>query len=332
MILNPYAILDAFLTLFRFGLGFLVLLLAFSLWRQSHSLSPEARTHLENRCYLAFSLAGLLLFLNLASWPLLYLLLQSYVPEWPRVMCIYGVTRVGTGSLGPGRFLPALLVTLQVLKPALVFASGAWMTLYLANRHTPHSPLLSRVLVALLAVGLLAVADATTEAAYLILPKKEEFHSAGCCTAVFDDNRNVPAAILPNDRPLVWTAYYLFNAVLIVNLYLNVRQGIACLGLLLCGAILTTVASAVFLLDVAAPTLLRLPHHHCPYDLITRAPEAVVAIVSFLAATLAVGWAWIAGRFADCAPHVDLIHKLQVLALFGYLGSITMITIGLALT
>ena len=55
--------------------------------------------------------------LGLASWPLLYLLLQSYVPEWPDVMCIYGVTRVGAGSVGASRFLPGLVTALQVLKP-----------------------------------------------------------------------------------------------------------------------------------------------------------------------------------------------------------------------
>src|SRR6185436_8372344 len=36
-----------------------------------------------------------------ASWPLHYLLLDSWVARWPGIMCVEGVRRIGTGSLGP---------------------------------------------------------------------------------------------------------------------------------------------------------------------------------------------------------------------------------------
>ncbi len=138
MILNAYALLDAFLTLLRLMLALLVIGLGISAWLGwRRAVTPDARGIVEERGYLLFLLAGLLLFVNLASWPLLYLLLGSYVPEWPGVMCIYGVTQVGKGSLGPSRFLPGLLDTLQILKPTLVFVSGAWGMLYLANRRAP---------------------------------------------------------------------------------------------------------------------------------------------------------------------------------------------------
>src|SRR5262249_16054841 len=139
-----------------------------------------------SRGALLFLLAFLLLGLNLAAWPLLYLLLQSYVPEWPGVMCIYGVTQVGTGSLGASRFLPELLKTLQVTKPALVFGGGARFVLYGVNRRTVAAPVLGRVLLALTFLGLFAELDATAELAYLAIPKKEEFLSAGCCSVGFD--------------------------------------------------------------------------------------------------------------------------------------------------
>jgi len=88
-------------------------------------------------------------------------------------MCIYGVTRIGTGSLGPSRFLPTLVTVLQATKPALVFLSGAWFVLHTLNRRTRTASLTGRVLVLLVLAGSLAVADAAVETAYLVIPKKE---------------------------------------------------------------------------------------------------------------------------------------------------------------
>src|SRR5689334_1488425 len=111
MILNANAVLDAFVGLLRLGLGLLVLALGIAAWRtwRGRADVPEERKALEDRCYLLFLMGGFLLCLNVAAWPIFYLLLQSYVPEWPGVMCIYGVTRIGSGSLGASRFLPPLV-------------------------------------------------------------------------------------------------------------------------------------------------------------------------------------------------------------------------------
>src|SRR5262245_48906676 len=201
MILNAYAVLDAFLSLLRAGLGLLVLWLGVSAWRtwQRSSASAESKTALEDQYYLLFLLAGLLLALNVLSWPIYYLLLQSYVPEWG-VMCIYGVTQIGTGSIGSSRFLPMLVTALQTAKPVLVFLSGAWFVLYLVNRRTHTAPLTGRVLLLLLVLGVLTVGDAAVEGAYLVIPKKEVYYSGGCCTAVFDaeggTSRFVPQALV----------------------------------------------------------------------------------------------------------------------------------------
>src|SRR5947209_7714606 len=151
MILNAYAVLDAFTSLLRFPLGLLVLGLGLVAWRRSRwSAGAEARQSLEARNYLLSLVALLLLALNVGSWPLLYLLLQSYVREWPGVMCIYGVTRIGSGSIGSSRFLPALVTTLQAMKPALVFLSGAWFVLHLVNWRTRTAPLTGRILMLVL--------------------------------------------------------------------------------------------------------------------------------------------------------------------------------------
>jgi hypothetical protein len=348
MILNAYAVLDGFVSLFRLGLGLLVLWLGLSALRAwgRHGRAPEGRKALEDRCYLLFLLAGLLLWLNVASWPILYLLLQSYVPEWPAgVMCIYGVTQIGTGSSGPARFLPPLVTSLEAAKPALVFLSGAWFVLYLVNRRTRTAPLTGRVLVVLLAAGLLAVADAAAEVAYLAIPKKEEFPSAGCCTAAFDAESNtsrfLPRALVGDDgEAWLWAAGGTVNGGMVLGLLAcgrlcRRRLPAGWLVPLLLTALLSLAVNLVFLVEVAAPRLLRLPFHHCPYDLVPRAPESLVAVALFLGGSFAVGWACVAGwlgRDPEAAPFLPgTVGRLLRLGLLGYLCSMMMMAIELAL-
>jgi hypothetical protein len=348
MVLNSYAVLDGFVSLLRLGLGLLVLGLGVRAWRAwgRREEGPEGRQDLEDRCYLLYLLAGLLLWLNIASWPLFYLLLQSYVPQWPGVMCIYGVTRIGAGSLGPSRFLPPLVSTLEGTKPALVFLSGAWFVLYLINRRTRTAPLTGRVLLVLLAAGVLAVGDAAAEVAYLAIPKKERFLSAGCCTGMVEETsragRFLPTALLgEGEAPALSVAYYAVNVGMVVALWLCVRlgrQGLApgWLAPLLLGAVTSLAVNAAFLIDVAAPRLLYQPEHHCPYDLVPKAPQSLVAVGLFVVGCFAVGWACVAGwlgrhpqtRASLSATVVGLLH----LGLLGYLWSLIVASAELSLS
>ncbi len=344
MILNAYAVLDAFLSLLRLLLGFLISGFAFAVWRRcGPACLPEERQALEDRSALLFLLAFVLLGLHLTAWPLLYLLLQSYVPEWPGVMCIYGVMQVGSGSLGTSRFLPGLVKTLQVLKPALVFGSGAWFVLYWINRRTATAPLQSRILLALLALGLLAAGDAIVEMAYLVIPKKEEFLSVGCCTAGLDEwvrsARFLPQSLVrEHDRPWLSAAYYGSNLGMVLALFgstrwLRSRLTLPWLAPLLAGAVLTLPLSAVFLIEIAAPLLLHLPHHHCPYDLIAEVPGAVLGIALFVWGSFAVGWACVAGWLAHCPETATFlpatVRQLLVMARWSYLGSLVIISLEL---
>jgi hypothetical protein len=346
MILNAYAVLDGFVSLLRIGLGVLVLVLALSAWHtwRRQASDPESRKALEDRCYLLFQSAGLLLWLNLASWPLLYLLLQSYVPEWPGVMCIYGVTQIGVGTVGVSRFLPPLLTGLQAMKPALIFLSGAWFVLYMINRRTRTAPLMGRVLLVLSAAGLLAVADAAAEAAYLAIPKKEEVQSTGCCTQAFDSesraSRLLPRMIAEEDEgPKLYTAYYAINLGMVLALgafaWLPMRTPKAWLAPLLLVAMLSVAVNAIFLVEVAAPRLLHLPYHHCPYDLVPKAPESLAAVALFLGGSFFVGWACVAawlGKVPEAGPILPgLVRRLLHLAFLGYLGSVVMMSVELAL-
>jgi hypothetical protein len=333
---------------------------------------------LEDRNYLLSLLALLLLALNLGSWPLLYLLLQSYVPEWHGVMCIYGVMRIGEGSAGSSRFLPGLLATLQSLKPLVVLGSGAWFVLYLVNRRTQTGPLLGRTLLALVVCGVLTLADAAVELAYLFIPKKEVVYSTGCCSGVFEDRSGLWGMITaavggPSARPWLHAANHatalamaaalfvcgrLFGigsapapsscsrcstpgtaehgpALRLVSAPARAEHGPALrrAGLLplLVGACVTLVAGLLFLVEVVAPTLLQMPGHHCPYDLISAAPEGLLGFVLLVAGAFLVGWACVAGWFARCPQTEPFVGNAVAWLLFlggwCYLGSVG-VTIG----
>ncbi len=342
MILNAYAVLDAFVSLLRLPFGLLVLGLGLAAWRMSRRpADPEQRRLLEDRNYLLGLVAVLLLALNLGSWPLLYLLLQSYIPQWQGVMCIYGVTRIGAGSASASRFLPGLLAALQTLKPLVVFGSGAWLVLYLLNRRTDTGTLLGRTLLALVLCGALTVADAGCELAYLFIPKKEVNYSTGCCAGAFEEPTGPWGALTaavggPGARPWLYAAYYASNLAMAAALLAWARRSRNSLGLVpfLAGALVVLAASAVFLVEVASPTLLHQPEHHCPYDLVSAAPEALVAVGLFAAATFSVGWACVAGWFArspQTAPFLGgTVARLLTLACWCYLGSLVVMSLDLA--
>jgi len=344
MILNAYGILDLFLVLVRLSLGLFVFFSGCFCWQQGfQSESAEKQQSLEDRCYLLFLAALVLLSINVVSWPILYLLLQSYVPEWyPRVMCIYGVTQIGSGSVGISRFLPGLLQTLQAIKPVLVFLSGCWFVLYLINRRTQTAPLRARLVATLILLGLVAVTDAVVEGAYLLIPKKEVQLSTGCCTEAFDGadraSRFLPQAIFGEDyEPWLYGAYYGVNLGMALALFLAIRRHLRHKGMafLLFGALLSLPVNGIFLIEIAAPKLLRLPHHYCPYDLLPQVPESLVAVILSLLGCFAVNWAAMAHWFAQGAetrPFLNRVLKnLLALAQFCYLGSVLVMSLELLL-
>jgi hypothetical protein len=337
MILNAFAILSAAVALLSLAVGLLVVGLGIGSLRRSRHTTPEERKTLEDRNYLLSLLALLLVGLNAVSWPLLYLLLQSYVPEWPGAMCIYGVTQVGAGSVGASRFLPGLLVALQALKPLEVFAGGAWFVLYLVNRSTATGALLGRLFVVLTICGVLAVADAGLELAYLAIPKKEEVLSTGCCTAAVAATSGTWTTLTEaaGGGDGLRMAYYLTNLAMLTALAGWVRQSAAVpprswLVVLAALASVTLAAAAGFLVEVGAPTVLHLPYHHCPYDLIPAAPDVVIGAALFLGGTFAVGWAAVVGWCGGSSAR-PIIGRLLFLGFCGYLGSLVLMSVELAL-
>ena len=338
MILNSYGVLLALVDVIRLALGLVALWLGLSACltciRRSDLVDRSAA---EDRVYLTFLLTTLLVGLNLVSWPLLYLLLQSYVSEWPGVMCIYGVTRIGAESDSTSRFLPGLTTVLQLIKPVAVFLGGAWFVLYLLNRWTETGPLTRRLVWCLIPLGAITIADAAGELAYVVIPKAECVPSVGCCTVEADSGELLPPILLsPGQRDWLSWGYYGLNIVLVVGVALVARQPRAGRLCLLVGAGLAAAAlSALFLVEVAAPALLNLPDHHCAYDLIPQVPESMVPVALYLAGGFALGWAgvvyWV-GRdpeTRDLSP--ALVRELLRMSFWAYLAAIVMFTLELSL-
>lgn len=294
------------------------------------AVGPSRPEHL---VYLSALLAYALLGLSLVSWMLLYLILDSFVPQWPGAMCIYGVTRIGASASGPQAWLPSLVTAVQVLKPLLVFAAGAAVVLYRVYRRVGTRELLPQVAVALLAMSLVAVVDASAELGYLAIPKRDAPVTTGCCSASAVEHESYSPPSAADDRRTT-EAYYACQALMIGLLALVARRSARgtlsrfSLPLLLVAG-LTLAVSARFVLDVAAPALLHLPYHHCLYDLVGRVPETGVAIGLLFGGTFCVGWTAIAGwlgRSADGESPVEA-RRLPAWALLGYVGSLVMLSL-----
>ena len=343
--LNSYAVLDFFSVLLRLLLALAVLLLAVAFHRRlPFESSPERIKTQEERFYLLFSLSWVLVILNVVSWPLLYLVLQSFIPEWPQAMCIYGIMQIGAGSEGVSRFLPGLITTLQFAKPALVFISGAWFVLYLVNRQSTMAPLTGRLVVILMILGLLSAGDALIEGLYLAIPKREVFLSTGCCTSTAAEDsratRFLPQAMFGSQyRPWLNRAYYGVNLAMVLGLaFFGVRAphtGVRrALPWLVAGALISLAVNCTFLTEIAAPVLLHRPHH-CPYDLLGEVPESVVGVVFFVLGCFAVGWAacvaWIATPCARTPFLAATIRNVLSLALFCYVASLVIMLMELSL-
>jgi hypothetical protein len=92
----------------------------------------------------------------------------------------------------------------------------------------------------------------------------------------------------------------------------------------------------VFLSEVLAPRLLHMPEHHCPYDLLPRAPLSVLPIMFFLSATFCVGWGCVVGWLGK-TPEADsgqrqLIASLFRVGLVGYGSAVLAVSLLLAIS
>jgi hypothetical protein len=139
---------------------------------------------------------------------------------------------------------------------------------------------------------------------------------------------------------MLFVAYYAVNGAMILVLIgcqraCHRRCSTSWLVALIPGAVVAFILNSVFLVEAAVPRLLELPAHHCPYDLVDRAPEALVSVALFFVGTFAIGWACIAGLLGNGretrteAP--AMVVRLLRLGGLGYLWSTLMMSTELAL-
>jgi len=335
VIVNAFSVVAAFAAILRALLGLIVLvagILAIRRWRRSRK--SEAG---EERLYLLLGSCITLALLAIVSWPLLYLVLASYVPLWPGIMCIQGVTRIGTGSVGAAAWLPRLLSILAVTKPLLIFVSGIWFVLHIANRRSRTDALTGSVLLALVSCGLLAVADSGVETAYLFIPKQEKSLAAGCCgvdtAAVASTDASLPLlAAEPDHTRALSTAFLGLGSGIVLALSAAIRRARAgvpsggpWLWLSLAGAVLSLPLGLTFLGRAAAPWFLHLPYQQCIYCLVGQRPEVAVGIGLYVLGAFGVGWAVVVRRLGKGGGAGEgVVLPLLRLARFGYLGALLM--------
>ena len=192
MILNATSVIAGFLSLVQAGLAVSVVARSTSVLRRSRRASSLAQRDAAEVAALYPALqGGALIVVALVSWALLVAVLSSYVPVWPSVICIEGVTRIGTGTVGLARHLPALLDTLFLTKPMIVILGAVWLTVHAIQRRG-HGPTGRGGTFVVAGLGALAAVDAVVELTYLGIPKEERFLSSGCClitNVVFADTK-----------------------------------------------------------------------------------------------------------------------------------------------
>jgi hypothetical protein len=221
-------------------------------------------------------------------------------------MCIYGVKQIGRGSLNASQWLPTLVAALEVLRPLTVFVGLWWLATYLVNRASRTAPLSRRVLALMCLLGLLTIADSAAEASWLVVTKREVFPNTGCCAAPPPDARRYGQL---DGQGAAAGAVTLLHAGAVSTLGLGCvllrrakfaaqgrrAQGAASAALA-AGAVGALISGAWFGGQVAAPTLLGLPHHRCLYCLMLSRPESLLAGLGLvgggLLAALSTGLAW----------------------------------------
>ncbi len=311
MIVNKYSVLSLFVDSLNLALAVVLAITAsWAAWRirRGHHVGHHVpmvvvggelgASRAEQSIHLATLLAVVCLAILVIGWPLLYAMLDSFVPEIPGAMCIYGVTKL----------MPVANALVQTARPALIFLLGAWLLLESLRRQSGLPPRRSRGMLALVFLaGLLAVGQGT-ELYYIVKVDSLKPVSCCCCCGGGGSAKVQPAAYyLPwaqaggASRAVVNGLFFAGMPLLAVWLLVQARRGsprskplgLAESGLLLAAAVGLATAALLAFSEILAPLLMRLPFHHCLYCLLFngRAPDAPLIVGNMVIGSFAAGWA-----------------------------------------
>jgi hypothetical protein len=342
MIVNKYSVLTLFMAAVAAALsGVLAAAALWAAWRIRGSRGELDASRAERSIHWAALVAVVCLGLLLISWPLLYATLDSFVPEIPGAMCIYGVTKV----------MPVTVALIQAAKPAAIFLLGAWVLLESVRRQSGMPPRGVRAMLALAVVaGFMACAQGAELYYVFNIDSLNEVSCCSCCGDAGASKLQAPAFYLPWALPSSTSRVLLnslfFGATPLLALWLLVRsrrgtprsQGFALaasVSLLLAAAGIALVALLEFC-EVLAPLLMRLPFHHCLYCLLLngRAPDSPLIFGNMTIGCFAAGWAAVVGiTLPTRSPMPEALRLHQRMCVLGFttlLASVLMVVIHVA--
>ncbi|MCF6157482.1 MAG: hypothetical protein E3K32_02685 [wastewater metagenome] len=336
MIINIYTLIMLFVACVSLFLGgFLLYATIQSLVTFKTAIPAKAINTFEQKGYLLFLIACVVIVIRMLAWPWFYFMLQSFVPEIPGAMCMFGVTQI----------LPSTVIFLQIIKPVAFFVMGGWLLCYAVDKSTPTTPLARRNLYFLLIVCSILLIDSAADISYVL--RMKPLMSVSCCATFFDTplrpSAMIPQAILgSNYQDILFILYYAVNIVLIALLFTSLSKkwqslpasskkyilyGQAALGIVN----IPIVIFAFF--EIIAPGLMQLPFHHCIYCFMGNGtvPDAPIMLGMFVIGTFAIGWMGILRPLCknkEVQPVTErMLVKVNHLAVFCLLASLIMVTV-----
>ncbi len=341
MIVNIYTLIMLFVAFLSLFLGGYLFYAALKMFLCCEPGIPfETKSKFEQKGYLVFLLACVILSVRMLAWPWFYFMLQSFVSEVPGAMCMFGVTRI----------LPSTVTFLQIIKPISFFMMGGWLLCYYVDKSIPTTPLARKNLFFLLIVCSVLLADSIADISYVF--RMKPLMSVSCCATFFDvplrPSAMIPQAIFGRHfQKSLFVAYYLVNIILIVLLFVPLSKKWLSLASLpkkiilssqaVIGIINIPVVIYAFIENII-PRLMQLPYHHCIYCFMGNGmvPDAPVILGLYVIGTFAIGWMGILRLFCMTTETHDVAERLFVkingLSVFCLFASVMMVTIHLLFT
>lgn len=331
MILNAYTIVMLFIAILTGTLAIPLGVLSFRMYqRWGKTLYDDERTAIENRSYLLLHMATVMLFVKLLSWPIFYATHQSYVPNIPGVMCIFGITQLH----------PYLSSIVQIFKPVVFFSICGWLLLNRLDRGTETAPLFKRKFLFLSVVSIVAFVDSAGDLIYFTTFNIKAF--VACCTTFFDIPERatamLPISILGEGyERYMLPLYYLSNVLLIAFMGISYPRltphalRLTIIGVIL--ALLNAVITIFAMFEVIAPKMMNLPYHHCIYCMWQYVPDTTFMTALFVIGTFSPGWALLLnlmGKHKETAITLkEYLRNLYFLCIVAIGTSLVMVTIHL---
>ena len=340
MIINVYTLIMLFVGLLSLSLGGFLLFATVRVLSRFETIVPlETKSKFEQKGYLIFLLACVVLAVRMLAWPWFYFMLQSFVSEVPGAMCMFGVTQI----------LPSTVTFLQIIKPISFFIMGGWLLCYYVDKSIPTTPLVRKNLFFLLIVCGVLLADSIADIYYVL--RMKPLMSVSCCATFFDvplrPSAMIPQAIFGRHfQKILFVVYYLTNIALIALLFIPLSKKWLSLASLPRKIILFSQAAIGIVnipiviyayIENIAPRLMQLPYHHCIYCFMGNGlvPDAPIMLGLFVIGTFAIGWMGILRllcRDTETQLVTDLLlMKINSLSVFCLLASIIMVTVHLIL-